>query len=134
MVKSFRIIDEGYYQWKNHLVIHGKMNSVEKLKKRLALLAPKAEVKSYENPVYSFTNFERCKDSKPAQEWDNIVLTANLVDDEKLQQEYLEYHKTQFEKWREVSKGFCNADFQQLQVFKNGRQLLLVIIAPIWTI
>jgi len=130
LVKSFRIIDEGYYQWKNHLVIHGKMNSVEKLKKRLALLAPKAEVKSYENPVYSFTNFERCKDSKPAQEWDNIVLTANLVDDEKLQQEYLEYHKTQFEKWREVSKGFCNADFQQLQVFKNGRQLLLVISIP----
>ncbi|MEI8085836.1 MAG: L-rhamnose mutarotase [Paludibacter sp.] len=65
-----------------------------------------------------------------AAEWEHILLTTNLVDDAKLQQEYLDYHKTQFEKWPEVSAGFCNADFQQLQVFKNGRQLLLVISIP----
>ncbi|WNH09423.1 L-rhamnose mutarotase [Thalassobellus suaedae] len=30
----------------------------------------------------------------------------------------------------EVAQGFCNADFQQLQVFKNGRQLMLIISIP----
>jgi hypothetical protein len=65
-----------------------------------------------------------------ASEWENIVLTANLVDDAKMQKEYVDYHTTQFEKWPEIAKGFCNADFQQLQVFKNGRQLMLIISIP----
>lgn len=47
-----------------------------------------------------------------------------------MQKEYLTYHATQFEKWPEVAKGFCNADFQQLRIFKNGRQLMLVISIP----
>jgi L-rhamnose mutarotase len=58
------------------------------------------------------------------------LLTANLVASEKLQQEYLNYHATQFEKWPEVSKGFCNANFQQLLIYRNGRQLVLVISIP----
>ncbi|HYJ37981.1 MAG TPA: L-rhamnose mutarotase, partial [Chitinophagaceae bacterium] len=53
-----------------------------------------------------------------------------LVNNEKLQKEYLEYHSTQFENWPEVAKGFCNANFQQLLVFKNARQLMLVISIP----
>ena len=59
-----------------------------------------------------------------------MLLTANLVEDEKLQKEYIQYHNTQFEEWPEVAQGFCNANFQQLQVFKNGRQLMLVISIP----
>jgi len=47
-----------------------------------------------------------------------------------MQQEYLNYHATQLQKWPEVSQGFCNADFQQLLVFKTGRQLMLVISIP----
>ena len=39
----------------------------------------------------------------------------------------MDYHATQFEKWPEIAKGFCNADFQQLLLFKNARQLMLVI-------
>jgi hypothetical protein len=65
-----------------------------------------------------------------AAQWDNIILTANLVADPKLQQEYLNYHATQFQKWPEVSNGFCNAQFQQLLVFKSGRQLMLIISIP----
>ena len=57
-------------------------------------------------------------------------MTANLVADTTLQHQYLEYHRTQFEKWPEISKGFCNANFQQLLVFRNGRQLMLVISIP----
>lgn len=129
-IKGFRIVGEELYQWENHLVIYGLMNQPERTKKKLALAFPALEIKIYENPVYDFQNFERCKDSKPASEWENIVLTANLVEDEKMQKEYVDYHATQFEKWPEIAKGFCNADFQQLQVFKNGRQLMLVISIP----
>lgn len=129
-LKGFRIVGEELYQWENHLVIYGKMNQAERVKKKLALAFPKLEIKVYENPVYDFQNSERCKDAKPVSEWENIVLTANLVADEKSQKEYVDYHSTQFEKWPEIAKGFCNADFQQLQVFKNGRQLMLVISIP----
>lgn len=129
-IKGFRIVGEELYQWKNHLVIYGLMNQPERTKRKLALAFPELEIKIYENPVYDFQNFERCKDVKPVSEWENIVLTANLVDDAKMQQEYVDYHKTQFEKWPAIAKGFCNADFQQLQVFKNGRQLMLIISIP----
>lgn len=129
-IKGFRIVGEELYQWENHLVIYGLMNQPERTKRKLALAFPELEIKIYENPIYDFQNFERCKDVKPVSEWENIVLTANLVADEKMQKEYVDYHTTQFEKWPEVAKGFCNADFQQLQVFKNGKQLILVISIP----
>lgn len=129
-IKGFRIVGEQLYQWENRLVIYGLMNQPERTKRKLALAFPDLEIKIYENPVYDFQNFERCKEVKVASEWENIVLTANLVNDEKMQKEYVDYHKTQFEKWPEIAKGFCNADFQQLQVFKNGRQLILVISIP----
>jgi len=129
-IKGFRIVGEELYQWQNHLVIYGLMNQPERVKRKLALAFPKLEIKIYENPVYDFQKFERCKDSNPVSEWENIILTANLVEDPKLQKEYVDYHATQFEKWPEIAKGFCNADFQQLQVFKNGRQLMLIISIP----
>ncbi|AOW08287.1 L-rhamnose mutarotase [Flavobacterium gilvum] len=129
-VKGFRIVGEEYYKWKNHLVIYGLMNQPERTKRKLALAFPALEIKIYENPIYNFQNFERCKDAKTVSEWENIVLTANLVSDEKMQKEYVDYHATQFEKWPEIAKGFCNADFQQLQVFKYGRQLILIISIP----
>jgi L-rhamnose mutarotase len=47
-----------------------------------------------------------------------------------MQKEYLDYHATQFQKWPEISNGFCKAGFQQLLIFKNGRQLVLVISIP----
>jgi len=124
------VINPQLYQWQNHLVLYAKLNHAEGLKKELNALYPTAKIKVYNLPVYNFIKAERCKNTTMATEWEHILLTANLVDDAKLQQEYLDYHKTQFEKWPEVSAGFCNADFQQLQVFKNGRQLLLVISIP----
>ncbi|KFF03503.1 hypothetical protein B0A68_09805 [Flavobacterium reichenbachii] len=127
---GFRIVGQELYQWKNHLVIYGKMNQPERTKRKLALAFPSLEIKIYEDLAYDFQNFERCKDSKPASDWENIVLTANLPADEKLQKEYVDYHTTQFEKWPEVAKGFCNADFQQLQVLKKDRQLILIISIP----
>ncbi|MDI3321268.1 L-rhamnose mutarotase [Pinibacter soli] len=117
------------YQWKNHLVLYGAIDDLEGVQQRIRTVYPKAEIKVYQNPFYNF-NRKHCSDTTTAKEWDNIILTANLVNDTSLQCEYLDYHATQFEKWPEVSKGFCNASFQQLLVYKNGRQLMLVISIP----
>ncbi|UKM64330.1 right-handed parallel beta-helix repeat-containing protein [Flavobacteriaceae bacterium GSB9] len=130
VAKTNGVIDAQVYQWKNHTVLYAKMNHIGHLKNELALVYPKAMIKTYDKPVYNFNKFDRCEDKQLANEWEHVLLTANLVEDEALQKEYLQYHNTQFEEWPEVAKGFCNANFQRLQVFKNGRQLILVISIP----
>jgi L-rhamnose mutarotase len=119
------------YRWNNHFVIYAY--------NKASLLSPNvigqlndihnAKVKIYYAPFYDFER-SRCNNQKVEKNRDNIILTANLVSDPKKQQEYLDYHRTQFQKWPEVSQGFCNANFQQLLVFKSGRQLMLVISIP----
>ena len=119
------------YQWQNRAVIFGHIPDVSKNQQRLQQLFPKATVKLYENPFYIFSNQHNCNEKKiQAKECDHIILTANLVSDTIKQGEYLQYHATQFKEWPEISRGFCNADFQQLLIYKNGRQLMLVISIP----
>ena len=117
------------YQWQNNYVVFGKVQDVSTLQERLRSAFPGTTVKGYNDLFYEY-NRQYCSDQSSAKEWDHIILTANLVADKKLQQEYLDYHATQFEKWPEVSKGFCNASFQQLLIYRNGRQLMLVISIP----
>ncbi|HET7733600.1 MAG TPA: L-rhamnose mutarotase [Paludibacter sp.] len=130
IAKANGVINPQFYKWQNHVVLYAKLNHAEKLRETFATAFPAIQIRLYTLPVYNFSRAEQCRNAQIAQEWEHVLLTANLVDDPKLQQEYLNYHKTQFEKWPEVSAGFCNAGFQQLQVFKNGRQLLLVISIP----
>lgn len=118
------------YQWQNHYVIFSKVQDLGVMEGRLQNNFPDATVKAYHNLVYEFSKKKHCTDKTVSKEWTHILLTANLVADKKGQQEYLDYHATQFEKWPDISKGFCNADFQQLLIFKNGRQLVLVISIP----
>ena len=118
------------YSWKNHFVIFGSLDEPLKLQQQLQQKLPGAAVKFYDHAFYEFNRKKHCKTEETAKEWDHIILSANLVEDARLQKEYLDYHATQFEKWPEVSKGFCNADFQQLLVFRNGRQLMLIISIP----
>jgi L-rhamnose mutarotase/Right handed beta helix region len=117
------------YQWQNHYVIFDKVVDAGVMQGRLQNNFPTAQVKLYPDLFYEF-NRKYCSDKTVAKEWDHILLTCNLVADKKLQQEYLNYHATQFEKWPELSKGFCNASFQQLLIYRNGRQLVLVISIP----
>ena len=85
------------------------------------MIFPEAEVKVYHDLFYEF-NRKHCNDNSNSQKNGIILLlTANLVADKKLQQEYLDYHATQFEKWPEVAKGFCNADFQQLLLYQEWK-------------
>ena len=118
------------YQWENHYVIFAKMADVGVMQGRLKNNFPEAEVKAYQDLFYEYSKNKHCRDKAVVKELDHILLTANLVTDKKKQQEYLDYHATQFKKWPDIAKGFCNADFQQLLIFRNGRQLMLVISIP----
>lgn len=118
------------YQWQNHYVIFDKVHDIGVMQGRIQNNFPEAEVRVYHDLFYEYSKKKHCSDQTVAKEWDHILLTANLVADEKLQKEYLDYHAAQFEKWPEISKGFCNADFQQLLLFRNGRQLMLIISIP----
>ncbi len=117
------------YQWNNRLLIYASTNETNGLMRQIKARIKGAETKLYTDVFYKFERKKHCGE-EPVKEWDNIILSTNLLNDESMQKEYLDYHKTQFEKWPEVAKGFCNADFQQLRIFKNGRQLMLVISIP----
>jgi len=117
------------YEFQNHWIIYSQYGGLDKIKNKLESKFPKLILKLYDKPFYNF-NREKQSHEKPAAEWINTIMTANLVGDTVLQNEYMEYHRTQLEKWPEVSKGFCNADFQQVLVFRNGRQLMLIISVP----
>lgn len=124
-------IDSGaVYHWKNHYVIYSKVKDIAVIRGQLQKDFPEAHIKVYHEPFYSFSMKKNCPGRKMVSAWDHVILSANLVADRHKQQEYLEYHATQFENWPEVAQGFCNAGFQQLLVFKNGRQLMLVISIP----
>lgn len=120
----------GVYQWQNHYVVFSKVTDIGVMQVRLQNNFPEAAVRVYHDMFYEFSKKKHCPDKTVATKWEHIILTANLVADKKKQQEYLDYHTTQFEKWPEVSKGFCNAGFQQLLLLKNGRQLMLIISIP----
>ncbi|WP_338875329.1 L-rhamnose mutarotase [Spirosoma sp. SC4-14] len=124
-----KVRPEALYQWQNHYVIFDKVQDVFVLSERLKSAFPTSTVKTYYDLFYEF-NRSRCDTGPVSGEWSHTILTANLVADAKLQNEYLTYHATQFEKWPEVANGFCNARFQQLLLYRNGRQLMLVISVP----
>ena len=129
VLKKNKLDLSSVYQWKNHYVLFGKVAdqfvAVASLKKEF----PELEVKNYQDPFYEF-NRTYCADTSVSADWQHILLTANLVSDPGLQKQYIDMHATQMEQWPEVSKGFCNALFQQLLIFRHGRQLMLVISIP----
>ncbi len=122
--------DTRLYAWSNHVAIYSGFESVESFAQQLKAMIPNVEVVTYSDPYYQFKITEHRDGYTLAKEWKHIILTANLVDDKVKQQEYLEHHRTQFEKWPEVARGFCNADFQELNAYLHDRQLMLVISIP----
>lgn len=129
LLHTHHLSTQALYQWKSHLVLFETIKEPEQLRSALLAAFPGITVKVYDEPFYVFDR-TKCADAVTAPAWDYVLLTANLVADEQLQQEYMQYHATQFQQWPEVGKGFCNAQFQQLLVYRNGRQLMLVISIP----
>lgn len=118
------------YQWNNRYVIFGNIKDLMVLEGKLKNNFPEINIRPYHNLFYRYDKDTYCADKTTATEWDHFIITTNLVNDTRKQKEYIDAHNTQFEKWPEVAKGFCNAGFQQLLLFKNGRQLMLVISVP----
>lgn len=120
---------KGIYQWENHWLLCVDASESKQIQSKIEKHFPRTIQKNYDKPFYQFNRQEHCN-QKSAAEWTSVIMTANLVEDVDMQEEYMKYHQTQFENWPEVSQGFCNADFQQLLLFRNGRQLMLVISIP----
>jgi Domain of unknown function (DUF718). len=125
---------EGYepqiYQWKNRVLYFAeKPSQANVIANAVKYAFPDIKYKIYENPFYVF-NRDRCINTQKVEKCDYFIISANLVENEKMQQEYMDYHATQFENFPEVSEGFCKADFQYLNVYRQGRQLMLVIAYP----
>jgi hypothetical protein len=130
IVKKYGLSAADIYQWHNHSAIYGAIENPNAIRDELLHHFRDNTVKIYDAPFYEFQRSKQCPGANIAAAWDNVILTAALVRDTTLQKEYLSYHQKQFEQWPEVSQGFCNADFQQLQVFRNAAQLMLVISIP----
>lgn len=118
------------YAWKNHVVLFGSSKDTLGISELISQSGITLKTKRYNSPLYVFDKATHCGDASVQKPWKNYLLTANLVIDSVLQQEYITYHNNQFKEWPEVAQGFCNADFQQLLVYRNGRQLMLVISIP----
>jgi hypothetical protein len=129
VLRKNKISTTSVYNWNDHYVVFGKVADQFVLLNALKKELTGVTVRNYQDPFYDY-NRSYCSDTTTAAEWDHVLLTANLVSDKKLQQEYLDKHDTQFEKWPEISRGFCNASFQRLLIYRNGRQLMLVISIP----
>lgn len=130
LARTVGIRDPLLYQWKNHHILYGTKAESERFYKSCLETYPMYAIQLLEMPFYTFDR-KHCKDEETAaKKIDHVLLSANLVKDSILQQEYLDYHTQQFEHWPEVSVGFCKAMFQQVFLYKSGRQLLLVINIP----
>lgn len=127
--KDNQVDIDNVFQWQNHWVIYSASGNAPILAANLEKNFPRLVVRTYDTPFYNF-NRQKITHKFPAAEWTHIIMTANLVKDTVMQHEYMEYHRTQFEKWPELSRGFANANFQQVLVYRNGRQLMLVISIP----
>lgn len=86
-------------------------------------------VKTYTDVIYEFDR-SSCNDFLSDTETKQHLLSVNLVKDKEKQQEYLNYHTSQKDDWPELSQGFCNEGFQSLTMYKQGRQIMLLITIP----
>lgn len=113
------------YAWEDHILIYDFPCDPKAFQSGF----PEAEFIVYEDPYYIFDR-SNCETGQTDGPWSHKILTANLVADPAMQQEYMDYHKNQFEQFPEVSAGFCRAEFQQLIMYRHGRQLMLIISYP----
>jgi len=75
-------------------------------------------------------DFEEAYPRVKEEEWDHELLATSLVEDSSKVQAYLQAHARQRTEWPEVAKGFEQAGFQRLLVFKLGYRLLVLISLP----
>lgn len=117
------------YHWGDYMLLMTDDERGKKLTSAMLANFPMVTVKMFNDVFYTFDQ-QHCDVTKKADNVDFVLLTAQLVDDESKQAEYFAYHEKQFDEWPEVASGFCNARFQEVLLYRNGRQLLLYISFP----
>lgn len=118
------------YRWRDRFIFYAEQKHVVNFYDQVKEQLPSVKRTLFSVPFYVFDR-QNCETaSLKEEESEHILLSANLVQDTNMQKDYLDYHRKQFEEWPEVSKGFCNAEFKQILLFKEGQQLLLVIDIP----
>lgn len=128
-LKEHRADLSSLYRWENRWVIYAEELVAGELAGKAESRFPDSEVALFVSPFYRFHREARCN-QKSEGRGTPVIMTANLVEDSTLQEEYMAYHREQFETWPEVSEGFCRARFQEVVLFREGRQLMLVITLP----
>ncbi|PRD54184.1 L-rhamnose mutarotase [Sphingobacterium gobiense] len=117
------------YAWGDYMLLKTDDEHAKKLTSAMLANYPQLTVNMFNDVFYTFDR-QYCENQEEAEEVDFVLLTAQLVEDENKQKEYFEYHEKQFEEWPEVAAGFCQADFQEVLLYRSGRQLLLYISFP----
>lgn len=129
-LNHYAIDTSAVYKWKNHVVLYFNVVDISVLEGRLQQHFPEATVTVFHDLFYQFDQQDCGKTYSTNGALTHYILTANMKADPVKQAEYIRLHDTQREYWPEVANGFCKAEFQRLQLFKNGRQLMLVISIP----
>ena len=129
LCRKYGIDTRSVYGWKNRRLIYDFPAGAAGFKDELSALFSGAEIREYRDPYYIFDR-SNCDSGQTEGAWAHKILTTNLVSDPAMQQEYMDYHARQFEQFPEVSAGFCRAEFQRLIMYRNGRQLMLIISYP----
>ncbi len=117
------------YKWENHWLILAQKGDSSELMNSLRKIYPSSNITVYSQPFYRHDITQQCEQSY-SKSYKRYIFTANLVADTSMQNAYMEYHKNQSKEWPEIAEGFCRAEFQQLLVYKQNRQLMLFIDIP----
>lgn len=116
------------YQWKGYTLLKTNDEIAKKLASAWLANYPAIPYKVFNDLFYTFDR-SNCAGEK-IKETDFVLLTAQLVEDTAKQEAYYKAHKNQYKEWPEVAAGFCKAGFDEVLVYRNGRQLLLYISFP----
>lgn len=118
------------FRWKDYSLIQTNDEIGKKIASAWVANYPKVEFKLFNDLFYSFERTERCEPATEVDAVDYVLLTAKLVDDAEKKEQYYTYHDKQFDEWPEVAKGFCNAGFEEVLLYRKDDQLLLYISFP----
>lgn len=124
------VVEPQFFRFKKSWVMYAISNRKQPFYELVKSTFPGKEIRLYETPLYNFNRKHHCGEAGCITEWDHHVFTIGLEEDPAKQEQYMKYHENQWKEWPEVSEGFCRARFQQLQVFRNGSQLMLIISIP----
>jgi len=114
------------YTWGDYMLLKTDDEHAKKMTGAMLANYPELTITMFNDLFYTFDQ-QRCGTTEETKDVDFVILTAQLVEDKKKQKEYLQYHENQFEEWPEVAAGFCKAGFQEVLLYRHGRQLLLYI-------